>query len=200
MSITNEGIIINNEPLFSLPVGTIIMWLSQTLPSTNFLFCDGSTYNPTYYADLYTIIKNSYGGNTVSPKLPNLSGRVPIGGSVDTTLGLLPSNVINVTPMPSVSNATNKTGGNSTLLPSQLIHKHNVNSGGTTYVTGINNTNNTDWNSDVENYYVMGGAFSPPNRMVGQDEPPSTHLPPHRIVNYIIYAGYNYTPGANNYL
>jgi hypothetical protein len=102
--------------------------------------------------------------------------------------------------MPSVSNATNKTGGNSTLLPSQLIHKHNVNSGGTTYVTGINNTNNTDWNSDVENYYVMGGAFSPPNRMVGQDEPPSTHLPPHRIVNYIIYAGYNYTPGANNYL
>jgi microcystin-dependent protein len=199
MSITNEGVIINNEPLFSLPVGTILMWLSETLPSSNFLFCDGSTYNPTYYADLYTIIKNSYGGNTVSPKLPNLSGRAPIGGSVDTTLGLLPSNVIDVTPMPSVSNATNKTGGNSTLLPSQLIHKHNV-YGNVNYLTRIHNTNNTDYDSDNENAYNMGNVFSPGNRMVGSNNPLSTHLPPHRIVNYIIYAGYNYTPGANNYL
>lgn len=200
MSITNDGISIKNELLYALPVGTILIWLTETLPSSNYLFCNGETYNPAKYPDLYTIIKNSYGGNSTSPKLPNVLGKTPIGGTVNSTM---PSNTINVDPMPSVSNSTNKTGGNSTLYPSQLIHTHVV-SGNVQYLTAISNTNNTDYDSDGtrENAYNLSStSFNPPYRYVGTGADRgdlSNHLPPHRIVNYIIYAGNNALDNATN--
>lgn len=225
MSITNEGVFINNESLYSLPVGTIVIWLNETLPNTNFLYCDGNSYSPTYYPDLYTVIQNSYGGSTTSPKLPDFTGRLPMGGDV-TTAGstMIPNDEITLSPMPYTSNATLKTGGNSTMHASQLIHTHKV-YGNQNYVTAIYNTTNTDWNDDAENYYNVGGSYNVTDKILGtQDivdaaadnqgsntaattaaaaealQNQSSHRPPHKFVNYIIYVGYNATPGAVNEL
>ena len=107
--------------------------------------------------------------------------------------------------MPGVSNSTYKTGGNSTLMPSQLIHKHTV-TGNYNYLTAINNSNNTDYDSDNENAYNLSTrTFNPPYRFVGDkvnESNFSTHLPPHRVVNYIIYAGQHVSDDtdATNYL
>ena len=53
-----------------LPVGTIIMYPSSSIP-TNWLVCDGSSFSASTYPDLNSVL----GGNT----LPDFSGRVPLG-------------------------------------------------------------------------------------------------------------------------
>jgi hypothetical protein len=37
------------------PVGTILMWPTTTAP-TGYMICDGSTYDTTTYASLYTVL------------------------------------------------------------------------------------------------------------------------------------------------
>lgn len=185
--LTNDGVFLNNSPLIDLPVGVIFVWLSTTLPTTNYLWCDGSTYDKVEYAELYNIISNSYGGTTTSPRLPNLLNRAPIGGVVkgnnlDISLG---SN-----EPPDVYNATYlKTGGNSSLSPSQFIHTHSVRRYNVDkeFVTDIQNTNNTDYdNGDILPGYDNGGSIG--NLTFGETGT-STHFPPHLRVNYIIFAG-----------
>lgn len=60
----------------ALPIGSITMWAVNTAPS-DWLVCDGSTFNATTYPLLYTALGNS-------TTLPDLSGRVPVGKSDDT--------------------------------------------------------------------------------------------------------------------
>lgn len=44
----------------SLPVGTILLWGTNTAP-TNFLMCDGSSRNRTFYSALFAVIGTKYG-------------------------------------------------------------------------------------------------------------------------------------------
>ena len=69
-----------------LPVGTILPYGSETLPTDGkFLPCDGTERLKTQYQDLFAIIGNQYGTPSSSGyfKLPNLQGRVPIGNGDD---------------------------------------------------------------------------------------------------------------------
>ena len=191
-TLTKDGVFLNNSPLINLPVGVIFVWLSTTLPTNNYLWCDGSIYDPVEYAELYNIIGNSYGGTTTSPNLPNLLNRAPIGGIVNgnalaSTLGSNePPNVYNTTYL--------KTGGNSSLSPSQFIHTHKVTGG--PFITGIQNTQNTNNSGPNENGY-NDSAYNN-NFTFGESDTSTEHFPPHIRVNYIIFAGKK-TSTSNKY-
>ena len=62
-----------DNSVYSVPIGTILSYTSTT-PPTGFLVCDGSEVSKTTYADLYTIIGDTYGTSTDAGKfkLPDL--------------------------------------------------------------------------------------------------------------------------------
>ena len=60
-------------------VGSIFAWAPNYAP-TNWLFCQGQTLPLNQYQALFALLGTTYGGDGVTNfKLPNLSGRVPIG-------------------------------------------------------------------------------------------------------------------------
>ena len=67
------------------PVGSVIAWGTTGDVPTGYLECDGSLYDVTDYADLYSVIGTLYGGETdgdqvdVRFKVPDLRGRVAVG-------------------------------------------------------------------------------------------------------------------------
>lgn len=68
--------------------GLIYMFGGSVAP-TGFLICDGSAISRSTYADLFSVIGTTYGvgdGSTTF-NLPDMSGRVPIGVSLDIDLG-----------------------------------------------------------------------------------------------------------------
>lgn len=100
------------------PAGSIVMY-SSTIAPTGWVACNGATFDGTnaIYAKLYSIIGLSYGG-TVSTafKVPDLSGRVPVGFGAGSGL---------------TSRALNDQGGAEThvLTEAQLAsHNHTQNS------------------------------------------------------------------------
>jgi len=52
------------------PIGTIIMRASSSVPS-GYLYCDGTTYNTTAYAGLWSVILYTYGGSGNNFKVPD---------------------------------------------------------------------------------------------------------------------------------
>lgn len=68
--------------------GLIYMFGGSVAPS-GFLICDGSSISRSTYADLFSAIGTTYGAGDGSTtfNLPDMSGRVPIGVSLDIALG-----------------------------------------------------------------------------------------------------------------
>ena len=186
-TITGTNIFIGNEEIFSLPVASILIWLSDTAPTNNYLHCDGTSFDPTKYPDLYSTIGVSYGGSSTAPLLPNLKDRTPIGAEYDSNTGVINSSV-GLSPGPPISDSTTKTGGNFTLFPNQLLHKHNV-TGSTHHISQLHYTNNTDNDTHHQYYYTMTNHGT--GRFNYNATTLSNHSPPHSKVNYIIFAGYN---------
>ena len=58
------------------PIGSIVMYGGAAAPDTNWLLCDGGSFNVTTYATLNTILGTSYG---VAGTLPDLRSRTPVG-------------------------------------------------------------------------------------------------------------------------
>jgi microcystin-dependent protein len=65
-----------------LPVGTILMYSSENVP-TNFMKCDGSAISRNEYTSLFSLISTTFGsGNgTTTFNLPDLRSRVPVGSN-----------------------------------------------------------------------------------------------------------------------
>jgi microcystin-dependent protein len=192
--VRNTGITINNEDAFSLPVGSVIIWLSETPPTANYLYCDGSSFAASDYPHLYTIIGTSYGGTSTDPLLPDLRDRSPIGGEHHTSGEM--RDTLDYTP--NTVDATTKTGGSNTLNPNQLIHTHQVTS----------TTNKAIYNSESAKNANKGAGASVhiPNNQYTSDDykkfgetPESAYMPPYNRVNYIIYAGYK-TSSSDNFI
>ena len=73
-------------PVFDFPTGTITQLSSPVVP-TNWVSCDGSTYNgnDSNYAKLWSVIGTTYGGTGQSSfAVPSLGSRVPVGPKTDT--------------------------------------------------------------------------------------------------------------------
>ena len=197
-TITDTRILVNDEEIFTLPVGSVLMWLSSSLPTESYLLCDGTSFSPSEYPDLFDVIGNTYGGTVSEPLLPDLGNRSIIGGTV-TSDGEA-ATTITLTTRPPVETSENKTGGNSLLFPSQLIHTHNVTTD-KEYLHNVTNIQNTDFNNDNADYYTVTARHNNAT-LKSAGSGLSSHLPPHRYVNYIIYAGYNAekTGGTHNHI
>lgn len=72
-----------DKSLYTLPVGSIIPYGSNTAP-TGFLLCDGSEVSKETYPDLYVVIGDSFGTATDGKfKLPDLRGKFVQGANGD---------------------------------------------------------------------------------------------------------------------
>ena len=74
------------KPRFFTMAGEIKMWAGDAIPD-GWLLCDGSEVSKTDYPQLYKAIGDLWGvpSNSSNFKLPNLTGRVPVGyNSADT--------------------------------------------------------------------------------------------------------------------
>lgn len=62
------------------PPGVISAFAGNRAPE-GWLLCDGKVYKTEFYEQLYSVIGNTYGGDTEKGEfaLPNLCGRVPVG-------------------------------------------------------------------------------------------------------------------------
>lgn len=79
----------------NVPVGTIMLWGSNTVSDDSWHICDGTGLSSTQYPELYSIIGDAYGSSLGSNDdvifyLPDLQGRFPIGyKSSDTDFNML---------------------------------------------------------------------------------------------------------------
>lgn len=70
-------------------IGSIIPYTKSTIPD-RYLLCDGSVISRIDYADLFNVIGTMYGAGDGSTtfNLPNFTGRVAIGVSLDHAIGV----------------------------------------------------------------------------------------------------------------
>ena len=93
LTITNDDtdLLVNNKNL--LPTGSIICYAGvQTI--SGWLLCNGSEVSKSAYANLFSIIGNTYGApsNSSNFVLPNLCEKVAIGKSPSNNLGDMSGN------------------------------------------------------------------------------------------------------------
>jgi hypothetical protein len=80
----------DNGLSFFAPTGTIIPFGGSSAPSSDWLLCDGTSYQISNYTNLYSVIGTVY--NTASTQsgffnVPNLVGKLAVGASTQLPLG-----------------------------------------------------------------------------------------------------------------
>lgn len=151
----------DNDPRLTIQAGLINLWATGTAP-TGWLLCDGSAVSRATYADLFTVIGETYGvgDGATTFNLPNLQGRVPVGLSGETEF-----------------DALGKTGGakTHTLTEAEMpSHTH-----GSNFVTSNASTFDGS-DSGVNNRTVQATTGA-----TGGDQP-HNNLQPYITLNYII--------------
>lgn len=67
--------------LKAVPIGTIVMWATNT-PPEGWLLCNGKEVSRAAYAELFKVLGTSVGAaGSSSFKIPDLTGRFPLGAS-----------------------------------------------------------------------------------------------------------------------
>lgn len=63
------------------PIGSMVIWPSQSMPSTKWLLCNGQAVNRVTYASLFARLGTVFGAGDGSTtfNLPNFTDRVPLG-------------------------------------------------------------------------------------------------------------------------
>jgi len=65
----------------SMPIGSMIMFPSDTPPNADWLLCDGQSVATIDYPDLFTITGYTFGGGAGSMQVPNMSEQFIVGWS-----------------------------------------------------------------------------------------------------------------------
>lgn len=175
----------NNQYLQALSyvaVGTIYPFAGQTVPET-FMLCDGSALDKTEYAELFSVIGYTFGGEGDIFNLPDLRGKALFGFDENNdefnTLGKTggaKQNVLNVRNLPNHRRFLTAINGANT----ERAMVQTTSNGRYTFI-GTNGANAAA-NSGLE---YMDGNSEPINNM-----------PPYLVVNYIIKVVQNAT-GSN---
>lgn len=169
-----------------VPPGSITSYAGNTVPS-GWLLCDGSTLNKNDYPELFSAIGYIYGGSGNSFKLPNLSGRFPLGKGSSHSLAETGGNetvTLTTAQMPShthtasitinsagehthdILNADGNTGS--------VISFHNVNARSNSPLSGIINSGGSHTHSASGSITYTGSGQSHSN------------MPPYISLNMII--------------
>jgi microcystin-dependent protein len=113
-----------------VPVGTIMCWSGASgTPPEGYLFCDGSSQPNSTYPELSALLGTNYGTGTSASqfRLPNLSGRVPLG--FETASSSTPDNIGNDPTISNYGKIGNKGGVKNVALKTNELAKHRHDSG-----------------------------------------------------------------------
>lgn len=149
----DSNLIISNTPL-----GSIIEWPSNTIPS-NYLLCDGTIVATASYPDLFALIGYTYGSAGATFKLPDLRGCVIAG--VDN-MGGTSANILTTASHPT-PNTRGTLGGDdvATISIAQMpIHTHPI---GVSNTAAISHSHTLGFNND------SGGSGRPSYKSIGSD-------------------------------
>ena len=109
-------------------IGEIKMYGGITVPN-GYLWCDGSSYNTGgNYAQLFAVIKHTYGGSGTTFNVPDLRQKFPLGTQDNTSMSIAYNN----------GNTTSNvlTGGNQQMSVNQLgAHTHSFTPTGTVTIS-----------------------------------------------------------------
>jgi microcystin-dependent protein len=171
------GYRINGNPMVdAIPVGTVITYTNETLPS-GWLKCDGSELLQSAYPDLFAVLGTKYGGNATTFKLPDMRSRTIVGSGQNI-------------------NCTNRTigesGGNEThtLTVDQIpSHSHRVFNSQSTSALEYSATNKKDiLIGDRGGQYEQTNADSTDYIESTGGTQAHSIMPPFIVCNYIIKA------------
>jgi microcystin-dependent protein len=188
-----------------LPAGSIIQWVSNTLPA-NWLLCDGSAVSRSTYSSLFAAIGTQYGvgDGTATFNLPNLKGRVAVGrDSAQTEFDVLgetggaKTHTLTTAQMPSHTHTQDSHNH------TQNAHSHPVGGSGSLFLVNGGGTNGG------ANVTVGGGSYavSVSQSTTATNNPATAtnqntggggahnNLQPYQVFNYIIKASAGTTSG-----
>ena len=86
INVTGGYRINGNQMVDAIPVGTVISYTNETLP-TGWLKCDGSELLQSGYPDLFAVLGTKYGGSATTFKLPDMRTRTIIGSGQNRSIG-----------------------------------------------------------------------------------------------------------------
>jgi microcystin-dependent protein len=160
-------------------IGQVIMVSRTTLPSSNWLFCDGTSYATGAYPALFSIIGYTYGGNGGNFNVPNFLSKTPVGAdansSISTTYG----------------GNTVVSGGNRNQTSNQLAqHSHTISGGSFSYASSSNPNSSDRGNPSGSLSCVVntGVGFSTSGINAQNTGNTQDFLPPFVVINYCIRA------------
>jgi microcystin-dependent protein len=162
-------------------LGQIVMVARTTLPSPDYVWCDGNSYPTSFYPSLFALIGYTYGGSGDNFNVPNLCGKTFVGADATSTL----TTTYGGSPV--------STGGNKTISINQLAqHSHTLNFSPSPMIQNVyfNNSKNGQlpyiFNPEVP-INISGNNFDIVATM-GTAGSANDYLPPFFVCNYMIRA------------
>jgi microcystin-dependent protein len=162
-------------------LGQIVMVARTTLPSPDYVWCDGTSYPTTFYPSLFALIGYNYGGSGDNFNVPNLINKTFVGADLTTSL----TTTYGGSPV--------STGGNKNIDGNQLAtHSHSIT------ISPLNMAVNVGFNqtSNGVGPYIfnplapinVNGSSLGVNGSMGNAGSGADYLPPFFVCNYMIRA------------
>jgi len=184
-----EDICVNENDIKS-PVGIIIPFAGNTIPPS-YLICDGRSLLKSEYSELFKVLGNKYGENSLNFNIPDLRGRTIVGtgqgnnltNRILGTTGGTENETLTIQQMPSHTHTgnTNTTGE----------HNHSLSiptdSGAGNYSPHLStsNTNTGYYNMNTNSVGNHSHNFTTNSTGGGSSH---NNMPPFIVLNYIIKA------------
>jgi microcystin-dependent protein len=160
-------------------VGEIISYIGVSVPSSNWLFCDGSSYSASSYNELYSVIGTTYGGSGDNFNVPDLRSKIVVGSDNSSVL----TTTYGGSPL--------TTGGNMTMNEGQLAtHNHTVSISPSPMLQSFSQNNAIQGIGAGTGDIVKTATYAQANYTAGAGNAGSSTdlLPPFSVCNFLIRA------------
>lgn len=172
-------------------VGEVKIFAGVNIPSNKYLRCDGQVLSKVLYPHLFNVIGYTYGGSGENFKLPDLTGRTPVGcGDASIGLGCLfeiganggvKNNILNVNNIPRHNH--NVTGSVSVGVSSDFANTTDANAA----MLGKTLTSLVYRSGSDSDGFLQGVSHNLSTDNFGVDEPsPIDNMQPYLVVPFII--------------
>jgi microcystin-dependent protein len=171
INVTGGYRINGNQMIDAIPVGTVISYTNETLPS-GWLKCDGTELLRSGYPDLFAVLGTKYGGTATTFNLPDMRSRTILGSDESRSIGVVggsETHTLTVDEIPSHSHKVFNSQSTSALEYSATNKKD--------IMIGDRGGQYEQTNTDNINYIESTGGTQPHSIM-----------PPFIVCNYMIKA------------